>query len=277
MKQLIVALAVGASACSPAADQAQAQSPDPAAVQAAAALPDVTAVRTIGADGKPILEGWRSTEPPKDAGILRFSLYIEPKAKEFAGARTFSSAVRETDAVSAAKKAASVEGFETTRVLAEAKVKQDVMTRLEKGSWATSVMLDGKMSGKPAKFVGTVWYGAWGEKDGKASAGVSGSVAPDAVFVVLGGYAVPAILFNNARATANTRMSVDGGKPPQQQVKELSDLFAGWAATLGRDDLSGLAASTIMNGNLGVKSGTGCIYTTGCAGGGMPPVRMPNN
>jgi hypothetical protein len=72
-------------------------------------------------------------------------------------------------------------------------------------------------------------------------------------------------------------MSVDGVKPAQQQVKELSDLFAGWIGTLGRDDLSGLAANTIMNGNLGVRSGTGCIYTPGCVGGGMPPVRMPNN
>ena len=277
MKRLIVALAVAASACSPGADQAQAQPQSQPQAQAAVALPDVTAVRTIGADGKPTLEGWSSTEPPKDAGILRYSLHIEPRAKEFAGAKTFSSALRGADAVAAAKKAASVEGFETTKVLAEGKVKPEVMTRLEKGSWATSLMLEGKMGGKPAKFIGTVWYGAWGEKDGKANTGVSGFAAPDAVFKALGGYAVPAILFNNARATANTKMSVGGGKPPQQQVTELSDLFAGWAATLGRDDLSGLAANTIMNGNLGPKAATGCIYTTGCVGGGMPSVRMPNN
>jgi hypothetical protein len=133
------------------------------------------------------------------------------------------------------------------------------------------------MAGKPARFVGTVWYGVRGEPDGKAASGVHGFVALEPVFVALGGYAVPAILFANARATPDTPMSVDGAKPPQQQAKELSDLFAQWANTLpaagSADNLSTL--NGIMQGNLGVQSGTGCINTLGCVGGGTAPVYTP--
>ena len=259
MKRMIVALAIAFSAASPALAQ----------------LPNLITVRTVGNDGKVGLAGWRTTTPPKSADVLRYSLHIEPSDKAFLGARTFVASLHDADAVSAAKKAAAAEGFETTKVLAQAKVKQAVVERLEKGGKVTAVMLEGRMAGKPARFIGHVWYGASGEPDGKAASGVHGFVAPEPAFVALGGYAIPAILFLGATATPGSNMSEDGSVPPQEATTKLADLFAQWAATLSNDNISAL--NGIMNGNLGVKSGTGCINTFGCVGGGLPPIRTPNN
>jgi hypothetical protein len=240
------------------------------AAQAQPPLPDMTAVRTVGPDKKPTLAGWKATAPPK-VGDLRYSLHIEPENKLFAGARAFAGSTHEADAVAAAKKIAAAEGFETIRLLSETKVDAAVAERLEKGGKVSAVMLEGQMAGKPARFIGHVWYGARGEPDGKAASGVHGFAAPEPAFVALGGYAIPAILFVQATATPNTPMSVDGSLPPKQATDDLAKLFTAWARTLGPgDNLSTL--NGIMQGNLGVQVGTGCINTPGCVGGGTAPV-----
>lgn len=284
MKRIVAGLALAAlaAACAPAGERADAQSAgqqaSPQQVAAPAKpLPDQTAVRITGADRQPLLQGWSPTPAPQSKDVLRYSHHSAPDNPAFAGARAFSSAVRETNAAAAAKKALAVEGFEMTAVLAEAKAKQAVMDRLETGSWGTALTAAGKIDGKPARFIGVVWYGAMGEPDGKPAAGVAGFMAPEPAFVALGGYAVPAILFYSATATPDTPMSVDGSEPPQKAAQLMADMFSAWAGTLNRADLSGLAANGIMNGNLGVTGATGCINMYGCVGGGMPPIRLPNN
>lgn len=272
MKRLFASLMVVClSACggsSPAAPQAVAQTTP------AAGLPDQMAVKIGGPDGKPSLQGWKTTPAPAGTPGLRYYLvHIEPEDAAFAGAKAFGGSWDAADAVSAARNAAAAEGFETTRVLAQAAV-DPVVARLEPGGRVTSVLLAGKLDGQPALFAGYVWYGALGELDGKVASGVQGFVAPEPVFVALGGYAVPAILSGIAVATPDTPMSVDGAKPADVQAKELADLFAGWAASRqSGDNLSTM--NMIMQGNLGVQSGTGCINVMGCVGGGTAPVYTP--
>jgi hypothetical protein len=268
----MLGLVAAATACSgepPTMQQAVAETPQ----QVAAALPDQQAVRVADANG-PSLQGWRGTPAPQAQEILRYGVHIEPENSAFAGARAFVATVREGDAEKAARLVAAAEGFESVRVLGTADVPAVVVERLEKGGRVKAVMLEGRIKGAPARFVGYVWYGALGEPDGKAASGVHGFVAPQAAFVALGGYAVPAILFTGATATPDTPMSVDGAKPPQQAVQELAEMWTGWANKIGSgDDLSTL--NMIMNGNLGVRSGTGCINMPGCVGGGTVPVYTP--
>jgi hypothetical protein len=258
MKRIVAALAAIVLVASPAFAQG--------------GLPNLVAVRTIGSDGKPTLAGWRSVAVPKAATGLRYSARLEPSSAAFSGARVFVVSLGEADAVSAARKAAAAEGFETTKVLAEKTAPQAVVDRLEKGSKVTAVMLEGRLGGRPARFVGHVWYGAAGEPDGKAASGVHAFVAPEPVFVALGGFAIPAVLFLNAKATPDSIMAEEGSLAPEDATAKLASMFAQWAsANSGKgDNLSTL--NGIMQGNLGVQSGTGCINTPGCVGGGTAPV-----
>lgn len=238
----------------------------------AVALPDQVAVRITDADGEPSLQGWHATPAPAATPELRYySVHVEPENAVFAGAKAFAGSWNASDAIAAARNAAGAEGFETTKVLAQAVVDPAIATRLGSDTRVTSVMLEGRLNGQPARFAGYVWYGAHGEPDGKAASGVHGFVAPEPVFVALGGYAVPGILFGVAVATPETPMSVDGAKAPDVQARELADLFAGWVNAQGSgDDLSTMAM--IMRGNLGVQPATGCINVVGCVGGGTLPV-----
>ncbi len=174
--------------------------------------------------GNRTLVNWSAQSPT----ISQMTKRWVPDNPVFAGAEVWLVRVQHADPDVAAIEAFTRAGFSDVSVLARAQGNPEAMKVLDAhpDAVAHSVMVEGMQDGMSARGIALVAYGK-GE-DGELVSSVHGFMAPDDVFVALGGFAIPAVQWLQASASPDEDMREDGSLSPQEAVNRLSLFFGVW-------------------------------------------------
>lgn len=201
----------------------------------AAALPNQPAVGLEQEDGSRTLKNW-SAAPFVTPGM---SERLIPDHPAFTGAEAWLIKVAGDDLKLAGRKAFSLAGMDNPNMLAAAPLNQEAVAVLDSHPQAAglSIMFNGELDGKPARGIALILRGK--AESGQFSNGVHAFMAPETIFVALGGYAIPAVKYLHAnelrtkpqtKPDPNWKMREDGSLPPLQAVNKLSQIFTDWVS-----------------------------------------------
>lgn len=191
----------------------------------AAQLPDQPALATVDDYGNRTLTYWSAAE----VAVPQMKERLVPDNPAFKGAEVWLISVNEQDAKSAAMTAYRQAGMQGVRVVASTLCNPSAMKVLDAHPEAAAhvVMVTGELRGVSALGIALVVYGT-DSQTGAMISSVHSFVAPEQVFIALGGYAIPAVRWLQASASPDEDMRVDGALPPQQAVDRLGLFFAVW-------------------------------------------------
>jgi hypothetical protein len=186
-------------------------------------LPYQRATGAPDADGKRVLVDWSSSDDLV-AGMTERYL---PDNPAFESAEVWHVGVRAQGIDAIARAAFMAAGMTDVRVLAKragnplavSLAATDPRIRM------TAVMVSGKLSGEAASGIGYVFDGVPDDEPG-----VSAFMAPDNVFVALGGHIIPEVHWYLGTTEAGHDLIAEGRLPPQEAVDEASLFFSKWVA-----------------------------------------------
>jgi len=192
-----------------------------------AELPNQRAVATKDAAGFTILQHW-SNSRPSSQNMVRRSV---PDLPEFNGAASWVSHIVGDDPAKVSLSAFAEAGMTNVRIVAHAPGNKPAMQVLDNhpDSAVHSVMVTGRINGRPAKGIALILFG--GKEEQPRKSGVHGFSAPSDVFEALGGFAVPAVQHVMGQTAATEDMSLDGRLAPDAQVTKLNQFFASWVSS----------------------------------------------
>lgn len=195
------------------------------AQQVSGQLPNQPALATEDDYGTRTLMHWSAAEVTVSQMKERFL----PDNPAFEGAEVWLIQVDQRDAASAARTAYRQAGMDNVKVVASVLCNPVAVDVLDTHPDAAGhvIMVTGELNGTPARGIALMLYGT-DSATGNMINSVHAFVAPEQIFVALGGYAIPAVKWLQASAGPDEDMRVDGSLSPQQAVERLGLFFAVW-------------------------------------------------
>lgn len=189
-------------------------------------LPNQVPVQTRTADNVILLEGWSFTD--KQAPYIeRMS---KPDNPAFDGALLWYGYVETQDAKKAALSMLEAEGFENAKIKSVRQAYGDLLKQIDGHPEAevTMLIIEGRLSGKPARANVYTWFGTILDPTGKKTM-THVFMAPVPIYEAMGGIAVNAVYNLNASVNSGTNMLELGQLSADESSVKMVELFHGWA------------------------------------------------
>lgn len=229
-------------------------------------LPYQRATGVKDASGKRILKYWSASDDVKPEMSERYL----PDNPAFAGAEVWHIGVDAKHIDKIATGAFTNAGMSDVRLLAKRDGNPVAVAAAasDPNMKMTAVMVSGSIDGVPASGVGYVFHGIKNDIPG-----VSAFMAPDNIFVALGGHMIPEVHWYLGTSEADHDLIAEGSLSPQQQVDEASLYFSRWVVAyvipLKGMQLQSLNMMRSWSNAMGVCAGdSSCTVTPAADGSG---------